>query len=67
MVTIKPGHISSVVITDFSKAFDLVDHNILITKFISLGVRPSVISWIASFLDGRQQCDRYKGKDSDWS
>lgn len=25
----KPGHISSVVITDFSKAFDLVDHNLL--------------------------------------
>ncbi len=63
----KPGYISSVVITDFSKAFDLVDHNILITKFISLGVRPSVISWIASFLDGRQQCVRYKGQDSEWS
>ena len=39
----KPGHISSVVITDFSKAFDLFDHNLLINKFVNLGVRPSVM------------------------
>ena len=41
----KPSHISSVVITDFSKAFDLVDHNLLINKFVNLGVRPSVIAF----------------------
>ena len=54
----KPGHKSTVVITDFSKAFDLVDHNILMTKFISMGVRPSVVTWIASFLNSREQCVR---------
>ena len=62
----KPGHISSVVITDFSKAFDLVDHNLLINKFVNLGVRPSVIAWIANFLDGREQCVRYRGHNSKW-
>ncbi len=49
----KPSHLSTIVITDFSKAFDLVDHNILMRKCISMGVRPSVVTWIASFLDGR--------------
>ena len=62
----KPGHLSTVVITDFSKAFDLVDHNILMTKFISLGVRPSVVTWLASFLHGREQCVRYRGHTSGW-
>ena len=62
----KPGHLSSVVITDFSKAFDLVNHNVLINKFISLGIRPSVVTWIASFLDGREQSVRYRGQNSDW-
>lgn len=62
----KPGHLSTIVITDFSKAFDLVDHNILMRKFISLGVRPSVVTWISSFLDEREQCVRYRGQTSDW-
>ena len=62
----KPGHLSTIVITDFSKAFDLVDHNILMRKFISMGVRPSVVTWISSFLDEREQCVRYRGQTSDW-
>ena len=62
----KPGLLSNVVITDFSKAFNLVDHNILMKKFINMGVRPSVVTWIASFLDGREQCVRYRGYTSDW-
>ena len=62
----KPGHVSSVVITDFSKAFDLVDHNVLLRKLISLDVRPSVVTWVASFLTEREQCVRYQGETSDW-
>ena len=41
-------------------------HVIGINKFITLGVRPSVIAWIANFLDGREQCVRYKGHNSKW-
>ena len=40
---------------DFRKAFDLVDHHILVAKFLSLGVKPSVVNWIIDFLRGRQQ------------
>ena len=39
----EPGHLSNAVIY-FSKAFDLVDHNILMKKSISMGVRPSVVT-----------------------
>ena len=62
----KPGYLSNVVITDFTKAFDLVDHNVLMRKFISMGVRPSVITWISNFLNGREQCVRYRGNFSEW-
>ena len=61
-----PSNVSIVVITDFSKAFDCVDHNILINKLIDLGARPSIITWIASFLSSRDQCVRYNGETSDW-
>ena len=40
---------------DFCKAFDRIDHNIVISKLISLGVRGALISWICSFLSGRMQ------------
>ena len=35
--------------TDFSKAFDRVNHLYVVEKFISLGVRPSIIPWICDF------------------
>ena len=44
-----------VALLDYRKAFDLVDHNILIAKLFSLGVKPTVVNWIADFLRGRSQ------------
>jgi hypothetical protein len=44
-----------VALPDYRKAFDLVDHNILIAKHFSLGVKPTVVNWIADFLRGRSQ------------
>ena len=35
----KPKNIGTVVLTDFSKAFDLVNHSVAIQKLIALGVR----------------------------
>ncbi|XP_063953926.1 uncharacterized protein LOC135153732 [Lytechinus pictus] len=45
-----PTNISTVVCTDFKKAFDHVSHTVAITKLIDLGVQPVVISWICDFL-----------------
>lgn len=40
---------------DFRKAFDRVDHNILLTKITSLGIPKFVICWLFSFLSSRKQ------------
>ena len=40
---------------DFSKAFDKVDHNLLIHKLFNLGVNLKATSWINSFVLGRNQ------------
>ena len=38
---------------DFSKAFDRIDHTIIIRKIVDLGVCRSIIPWICSFLTDR--------------
>ena len=43
--------------TDFSKGFDLIDHNILKTELRKLEVDPALISWIAAFLTDREQAE----------
>lgn len=50
-----PNTIVRSCLIDFSKAFDRVDHNILITKLCLLGVAPILLDWCASVLQDRQQ------------
>ena len=40
---------------DYNKAFDLVDHNLLTAKLYNLGVRLTVVNWVADFLRDRYQ------------
>ena len=40
---------------DFRKAFDLVDHGILLRKLAELRINKSFWLWLQSFLDGRTQ------------
>lgn len=61
-----PKTVSTIVLTDFSKAMDRIDHNILIRKLIQLEVRPCIIFWITSFLECRKQRVKYKGTFSSW-
>ena len=51
-----------VAFTDFRKAFDLVDHNVLIIKAIRIGLEPSLVRWLADFLSERHQMVRYQGE-----
>ncbi|XP_072174640.1 uncharacterized protein [Diadema setosum] len=58
---------STLGVTNFTKAFDRIDHTTAITKLVQMGVRPCMIPWIVSFLSGRQQCVRYRGSLSNWA
>jgi len=46
---------------DFTKAFDTVDHAILVAKLVAYNVSPPVINWIISFLSGRSQVCKVNG------
>jgi len=50
---------------DYSKAFDTVDHVILLSKLVQLKLPGFVINWICSFLSGRGQQCKVNGALSD--
>ena len=51
----KPKTVIRVLFLDFSKAFDLINHNKLLQDMKTMGVREALIPWIASYLKGRKQ------------
>ena len=48
----------------FSKAFDLVDHNVLLQKFTNYNFPSHIIAWSLSFLQGRSQYVRIGNNSS---
>ncbi len=49
---------------DFAKAFDKVDHDLLLKKLRRYGFPDQLLSWIESFLVGRTQCVVIEGVSS---
>lgn len=55
-----------VVYTDFEKAFDRVDHVILLRKLYALGIHGDLLRWIKSYLSNRSQAVVLGGFKSDF-
>ena len=56
---------SLLVLLDMSKAFDSLNHNLLLGKLWKVGLKASVISWFSSYLSSRYQRVRYEDSVSE--
>ena len=57
-----------IVLLDYQKALDLVDHTLLIAKLFSLGTKRSIFNWIIYFLrDKTQRVKLNSDCFSDWT
>lgn len=62
--SIETGYQVDVIYTDFSKAFDKIDHSTICKKLEDLGFTDPLLSWIRSYLTDRQQSVKIGNSES---
>ena len=57
LLNVDNNRVSGVLLVDFSKAFDMVDHNVLLLKLAieAYGVNDRAYDWCQSYLSGRRR------------
>lgn len=61
LTTTEQGDMNGMLLIDFSKAFDLVDHLILLLKLTNYGISLAALNWFRSYLHERTQVVQIKG------
>ena len=59
--TLDSGKLSISIFLDLSKAFDTLDHTMLINKLKHYGISGTSLNWISNYLTDREQFVQYKG------
>ena len=67
LLNIDKGKTNAVIFLDLKKAFDTVDHDILIKKLSHYGLNGKELSLLQSYLTNRSQCCSVNGKVSNFS
>ena len=65
--SIDSGGIAEAVLTDLSKAFDCLDHELLIAKLNAYGFSRSALLFVRSYLDNRKQRVKVNRSFSTWT
>ena len=63
-MSIDSGQVGGVVFLDLKKAFDMVDHDILLRKLCSIGISASSCKWFSSYLKGCRQLTKVNSRTS---
>ena len=63
--SIDNGKFGCGIFIDLRKAFDTVNHNILLTKLEHYGIRDNMLSWFQSYLSNRKQYVSINGEQSE--
>ncbi len=64
MVSLDNKNHSAALFIDLSKAFDLIDHEILKQRLLSVGLSVNTVGWFVNYLSDRSQCINIEGLTS---
>lgn len=60
------GQLTAAIFLDLTKAFNIVDHYLLLNKLYSTGISRNSLLWLNSYLHNRRQCVNFTGNQSDY-